>query len=491
MSIGRSIETDYREVLPTRRQLYYGGAFHEPDGGYGETINPATGESLGAVAEANAADVALAVKSAHQAFQSWRLTKPLERAALLRKLATILRNHSDEFALIDAANCGNPVSEMARDAGMAAAQVELFAGLVTELKGDTIPMGDGVVNMTLREPIGVCARIVAYNHPLMFVAGKAAAALAAGNTVIMKAPPQAPLSAYRLAELIHGLFPPGVFNILSGGVECGEALTSHPLVPMVTLIGSAPTGRSIVRGGAESLKRVLLELGGKNALVIFPDAHVERAIDGAVKGMNFTWCGQSCGSTSRLFIHDSLYDRVVASVVERVKLIRPGIPTDPSTKMGAIVSKVQHDKILRYIGYGIDDGAQLLAGGKIPEDPSLAKGFFVEPTVFAGVTPDMRIAREEIFGPILSILRWNDEDDLYRAINDVEYGLTASIFTSGLANAHRAAARIEAGYIWINNTSLHFVGVPFGGFKQSGIGREESIDELLAFTQQKNVNITL
>lgn len=477
--------------LPAQRGLFYGGAWHEPLGGYAETHNPATGESLGQAAQANTADVAAAVHAAHAAFATWRHSSFQDRAARLRAFAAVLRAHTDEFAAIDALNCGNPVRELQRDAIAAAQQAELFAGLASELKGSTLPAGPGTLNITLREPYGVCARLVAYNHPLMFTAGKAAAALAAGNTVIMKSPPQAPLSAMRLAELTADIFPPGVFNILSGGVACGTALTEHPLVPVITLIGSVNTGRAVMKGAAERLKHVLLELGGKNALIVYPDADVARTIAGAVKGMNFGWCGQSCGSTSRLFIHDSLYDEVLAGVAAEVAKIRPGMPADPATQMGCLVSRAQYDRVMGFIASAKQEGARLVLGGKHPEDPLLRHGHFVEPTIFAEVEPWMRIAREEIFGPVLSVLRWSDEEAMFNAVNGVEYGLTASIFTTNLANAHLAAARVEAGYVWINNSSMHVPGTPFGGYKQSGIGREESIDELLEFTQLKAVNITL
>lgn len=477
--------------LPENRDLYYGGRWQKPKGGHKDTIDPGTGGNLGPCAEANSADVDLAVRAAHDAYKTWRLTKPLDRAAMLKKAAQLLREHADELALLDAQNCGNPVKEMRGDALVAAAQIDFFAGLVTEIKGETIPMGDGVVNMTVREPLGVCARIVAYNHPLMFSAGKFAAPLAAGNTVIMKPPPQAPLSSYRMMELLDGVFPPGVLNVLTGGVECGEALVSHELVPMVTLIGSVPTGHAIAKQAANRLKSVIFELGGKNALIVYPDADIGRAIQGAIRGMNFTWCGQSCGSTSRLFVHESVHDEVLAGVIEKVKAYKPGLPTDPTTTMGAIVSKAQLDKIMRYIELGKSEGARLVAGGKRPDSAELQNGFYVEPTIFADVSMRMRLAQEEIFGPILSVIKWNDEDKLLADVNSVEYGLTAAIFTRDLATAHRAAARVEAGYVWINNSSAHFLGAPFGGYKQSGIGREESIDELLAFTQIKNVNITL
>ena len=477
--------------LPAHRDLYYGGAWHAPQGGYVDTFNPATGESLGPCADANPDDVNATVASAKAAFDSWSRTKPADRAVMMRKVATVLRDNALDLALLDAANCGSPVHEMVRDVRNAAAQFDFFAGLVTEIKGDTIPMGDGVINMSVREPYGVLGRIVAYNHPLMFTAAKSAAPLAAGNTVVMKPPVQAPLSAYRLMELVDGIFPPGVWNVISGGTPCGVALSEHPDVPFVSLIGSVATGRAVARAGAERLKRITLELGGKNACVVYPDADLDRASTGAVNGMNFTWSGQSCGSTSRLFVHASVHDEVVARVLEKIRHYRPGLPTDMDTTMGAIVSRAQHEKVMRYIEIGKDEGATLACGGKVPDDPALSKGWFIEPTVFTGVTADMRIAREEIFGPVLSVISWTDEDEMLRQVNAVEYGLTGAIFTRDLANAHRAAGRIQSGFIWVNNAGPHFLGTGYGGYKQSGIGRDESIEELLSYTQSKNINITL
>jgi len=478
-------------ILPKHRDLYYGGKWQKPLGGYLDTWNPATGESLGPCAEANAADVDAAVRAAHAAFKEWRRVKPLERGALLKKVAAVLRANADELAMLDAANCGNPIREMRRDAVVAAAVIEFYAGLVTELKGETIPMGEGVVNLSVREPYGVVGRIVAYNHPIMFTAGKMGPALAAGNAVIMKPPYQAPLSAYRMMELIDGILPPGVLSVLSCGKEGSEALVVHPLVPRLSLIGSVPTGRAIARAASERLKHVTLELGGKNACIIYPDADLEKATKGAVDGMNFTWCGQSCGSTSRLFLHESVYDRVIAGMMEQIKVYKPGIPTDMETTMGSVISKPQLDKILGYIEIGKKDGATLAYGGKRPTDPLLANGFFVEPTVFTNVTQDMRIANEEIFGPVLSVIKWKDEETMLEQVNSVEYGLTGSVWTTSLANAHRAANRMESGYIWVNNVSSHFLGASFGGYKQSGIGREEGYDELLSYSQVKNINITL
>jgi betaine-aldehyde dehydrogenase len=477
--------------LPKHRELYYGGEWHKPvNGAYCATLDPAHGVSLADVAEASADDVDLAVAAAQKGFEIWRRMKPSARAAMMREAGAILRSHAEEFALIDALNTGNPISEMMGDAHFAAASLDYFAGLATELKGNTLPMGEGQLNYTLREPLGVVARIVAYNHPLMFAAAKIGAPLAAGNTLVLKAAEQAPLSALRLAELIGGLFPPGVVNVLMGGVTCGRALTVHPLIRKVTLIGGIPTGRAVMQAAAASLKPVILELGGKNALVAYPDADVDALIAGAVRGMNFTWAGQSCGSTSRLFLHETIHDRVLAAVAERVVARhRPGIPTDRATTMGPLISEAQFQKVMKYIALGREQGARLITGGRRSEDPALARGWFVEPTIFADVTPDMRIASEEIFGPVLSVFRWNDEETMFGQVNGLDYGLTASIWTRDLATAHRAAARIEAGYIWVNNVSEHFLGAPFGGYKQSGIGREECIEEMFDFSQIKNVNL--
>lgn len=478
--------------LPARRDLFYGGQWHVPQGGYARTCDPATQTDLGPVAEANAADVDAAVRAAHDAFPSWRSLPPAERGRLLRTLAQRVRASADEFAWLDAVNCGNPVREMARDAVAAANQLEYYAGLVHETKGETLPMGANALNYSVREPLGVVARIVAYNHPLMFLAGKLAPALAAGNTALLKPPVQAPLSGYRLAELVAEVLPAGVVGILSGDRECGQALVSHPLVRKVALIGSTATGAAILRSAADKIMPAQLELGGKNPLIICPDADLDRAIDGAVSGMNFTWAGQSCGSTSRCFVHRSLYDEVLDGMRRRVtERYRCGLPTDPSTTMGCLISRAQFDKTMEFIASAHAEGARLVCGGGRPADPALANGWFVEATIFADVTPAMRLFREEVFGPVLAVIPWDDEDDLIEQVNSLEYGLTASIWTRDLVRAHRLAARVESGYVWINHSSSHIPGAEFGGYKRSGLGREEGLSELLAWTQTKNVYVSL
>ncbi|MGH6790745.1 MAG: aldehyde dehydrogenase family protein, partial [Pseudolabrys sp.] len=298
-------------------------------------------------------------------------------------------------------------------------------------------------------------------------------------------------SSLRLAELIGGLLPPGAFNVVPGGRAAGQRLASHPDVAMVALIGSVPTGRAVMKAASDTVKRVMLELGGKNSLIAYGDADPDEVAGAVIGGMNFTWCGQSCGSTSRAFIHENIHDAVIERIKARIAHFKPGLPTDPATTMGAIISKTQYDRVMSYIDAAKQEGARVISGGKRPADPALAKGFYVEPTVFADVTMNMRIAREEIFGPVLGVFKWSDEAKMLAEVNQVEYGLTASIWTNDLSTAHRTAMAIEAGYIWINEIGKHFLGAPFGGYKQSGLGREECFEEMVSFTQEKNIHVKL
>ena len=483
---------DIDAALPQRRDIYAGGTWQTPlSGRYVDTFNPGSGTVLASVADAGRSDVDSVVTKARQGFAEWRDVVPLERARILKEIAALLRRHGDELALIDAANCGNPYTEMRGDAAIAAAQMEFFAGLVTEMKGDTIPMGPDRVNMTIREPLGVVARILAFNHPFMFCGGKMAAPLAAGNAVIIKPPVQAPLSALRLAELIDGLLPEGVFSVLPGGTEAGAALAEHKGVDKVTLIGSVTAGKAVMCSASDTLKPVLLELGGKNALIGYPDSDPDRLADAIVVGMSFGRCGQSCGSTSRAFLHVDLHDAVVELLPGKIARYKPGIPTDPDTTMGALVSRQHFKRVMDYIESAKAEGARVVTGGHAVTEGALAGGCFIAPTIFADVTPAMRIAREEVFGPVLAVRRWSNEADMLKEVNGLDVGLTCAIWSRDLATAHRAANRVEAGFVWINEVGKHFLGAPFGGVKQSGIGREEGIGELLSFTNEKNIHINL
>jgi betaine-aldehyde dehydrogenase len=483
--------TSRHGLLPTHRDLFYGGAWHRPvAGAYYDLSSPGSGQSLGQAADASAADVDAAVESARKAFRAWRSVPPLERAKALRRFAEIVRENTRDLATLDAIDCGNPVRAMIGDAEVAAAQIDFFAGLVTEMKGASVPMGPGRMNVSVREPLGVVARIIPFNHPFMFAAGKSAAPIAAGNTVVVKPPEQAPLSALRLAELAEDVFPPGVFNVVTGvGRDTGAALVAHPGVAKVALIGSVAAGRAVMRSAADTIKPVLLELGGKNALIAFADADPAEVADAMIAGMNFAWCGQSCGSTSRAFLHAAIHDRVLDEVKERIRAFRPGLPEDWETTMGAIVDRAQYERILAHIEGAKREGATLVCGGAPPDAPALRGGFYIEPTVFVEVTPVMTIAREEIFGPVLSVLEWTDEAAMIRDVNALDVGLTCSIWTRDIDTALRAAHAAEAGFVWINEVARHFLGAPFGGVKQSGMGREECIEEMLSFTQEKNIHV--
>jgi acyl-CoA reductase-like NAD-dependent aldehyde dehydrogenase len=459
-----------------------------------DTESPALEEFLATVPAADVDDVDRAVRMAVDGAKVWAETSVQERAATVRRMAEVLVEHEQEIALLDALDGGNPVTAMRGDVRLAAELMRTYADWALELKGETIPLTPDHLHYTVRQPYGVVARIVPYNHPAMFTAARSAPPLVAGNAVIVKAPDQTPLSALRIGELFRDLLPPGVLTIISGhGAVAGDALVRHPDIRRIGFIGSVPTGQRIQRAAAEAgIKTVTLELGGKNPMIVFPDADFDRAVDGAIRGMNFHWTGgQSCGSTSRLLLHESIADEFVPALVERVGRIRIGSPLEPETEMGALVSRAQYDKVMRYIEAGEKDGATLVAGGGRPSGDEFERGYFVEPTIFTDVSPSMRIAQEEIFGPVLSVLTWREPEEALRIANGVSYGLTASIWTRDVATAHRMAHKVEAGFVWVNNTSRHFAGAPFGGFKDSGVGREEGVHELLDFTQLKTVNVAL
>ena len=463
-------------------------------------IDPATEATIAQVLFADAGTVDKAVQSAHRAFRDGRWTglRPADRERILLDFASKVAEHAETLAQIESLNQGKSI-HVARmiDAGGSVEFMRYMAGWATKIEGRTMdvsiamPPGSRHTAYTRREPVGVVAGIVPWNFPLLIATWKLIPALAAGCTVVLKPSPETPLTALYLAQLaLQAGIPPGVFNLVPGGVETGQALVAHPLVRKITLVGGVPTGKAVMRAAADDLKPVLLELGGKNALIAYPDADEDRLVNGIIAGMNFTWSGQRCGSTRRVFLHESLHDRVLEKVARLLpERHRPGIPTDPRTTMGSLVSRAQLEKVQGYVASALAEGARLVTGGRQPDDPALQGGFFYEPTVFAGMRPDMKLACEEVFGPVMSVFQWSDEQALFEAVNAVPFGLTGSIWTRDLNTAHRAARRIQTGYVWINNVSQHFVGAPFGGIKQSGIGREECFAELLEFTQTKNVNV--
>lgn len=456
-----------------------------------DSINPANEELLGRVPKGTAKDMNRAVEAAEKAQPAWAALPVSKRAEYLVKLSDEMAKRADEILHVEVMDTGNTIYKMRDDVSKAIEQLKYFAGLGYEVKGQTVPSTPGNLHITLREPYGVVGRIIPFNHPISFAASRMAAPLIAGNCIVEKPSDQSPLSASILAEIAQKVMPPGVVNIVTGtGAEAGDALVRHPRVKRVAFIGSVKTGMMIQKSAAEvCVKNVTLELGGKNPMIVFPDADYKAALAAALGGMNFAWQGQSCGSTSRLFLHESLHDKFLADLVALVKGLKLGDPLSEDSRMGPMNSKMQYEKTLHYMKAGQDDGARLMTGGK--KAAGFDRGFWVEPTVFADVTRDMRIAKEEIFGPVLSVFKWKNIEDAIEIANSVEYGLTAAIWTKDLNTALTTARKVQSGYIWINGVSAHYKGVPFGGFKNSGTGREEGIDELLSYTEEKAIHIHL
>jgi aldehyde dehydrogenase (NAD+)/betaine-aldehyde dehydrogenase len=473
--------------------LIGGDLVHARSGEFDESINPATEETIGRVPRGGAEDVDAAVRAAEAAWPEWAALTPALRGKSMRAFGEALRARAEEILKVEVADTGNTVTPMRGDVGMAVDSLDYYAGLAHEVKGQTIPATYENLHLTVREPYGVVVRIAPFNHPLMFAVARTAAALAAGNAVVVKPPETSPLSAMILAEIAREVLPPGVFNIVTGGgLTVGDALVRHPGVKRIAFIGSPSTGRAIQRAAAEeAVKHVTLELGGKNPLIAFPDTDPQTIADAAVRGMNFAWQGQSCGSTSRLLLHEDIHDRVLELLVEKVKAIRIGDPQDPETGMGPVNSRMQYDKVMSYFEAAKSDGATLMTGGRRPEGPLFEKGFWVEPTVYSGATPGMRIWQEEVFGPILSVGRWKTFEEAVEMANSTEYGLTAAVWSNDINDALRMVRKIRSGHTWVNACSAHYLGVPFGGMKNSGVGREEGIEEMLSYTELKTININL
>ena len=471
--------------------LMIDGQFVKPESGKTyETYDPSTGELIDKVSFAEAADVAKAVAAGKRAYPEWRKLHVDQRASKLREFAEAVRAEAKAFGVLDALDSGNPYNSMVDDVVKACGSVEYFASLGMEIKGETIPTPGGGLNYTRREPFGVTARILPFNHPIMFAVGKIASALIAGNTVVMKLADQTPLSGLYLGQIIKDVFPPGVVNILSGdGATTGASLVKHPDIYRIAFTGSVETGQRI--SAQAGICQLSLELGGKNPLVIFPDVDVEEAAEAAVSGMNFTVSqGQSCGSNSRVFIHKSLKEKFLAEVTRKIEQIRIGHAIETETEMGPVITRQHYERVMSYIRLGKEEGASVVAGGGHVPGERFANGCFIQPTVFSDVTSDMTIAIEEIFGPVMSVIEWDDEVRMLEEVNASKYGLCANIWTNDISKALQMADSVEAGYVWVNGLGgKRFKGAPFGGFKNSGLGREHCTDEMMSFTQEKNINV--
>ncbi|HUE84176.1 MAG TPA: aldehyde dehydrogenase family protein [Pyrinomonadaceae bacterium] len=492
MSSTQPVEAD----TPRKYQLFIDGEWVDAVSGKTFTTpNPATGQTLAEVAEADKADIDKAVVAARRAYEGkWSKLSARDRGRLLYKLSQLIEANAARLASLETADNGKPIREsLYVDLPQVAENFEYFAGWATKIEGETIPVPGRMFNYTLREPVGVCGQIIPWNFPLLMAAWKLAPALAAGNTVVLKPAEQTPVTAMELGKLIQEAgFPPGVVNIVPGyGEKAGAALASHAGIDKVAFTGSTEVGKLIARAAAENLTKVSLELGGKAPNVVFADADLEQAVNGAMMGI-FYGQGQVCCAGSRLFVEDKIKDEFLAKLQERSRGIKVGDPMDKGTQMGPQVSSEQLDRIRGYVAIGQSEGATLLTGGEPPSlEGNLQNGFFFQPTIFSEVKNQMRVAQEEIFGPVVSVITFSDEDDLIRQANETIYGLSAGIWTRDITRAHRFAKEVKAGVVWINTFNMFSPSSPFGGYKQSGYGREMGKHALELYTQVKSVWVDL
>jgi len=477
------------------RRMYVDGKWVEAiSSGVRTVYNPASGEPLATVADGDALDADRAVRAARRAFDEpgWSDRPAAERARLLFKLADLIEEQAEGLARLDTLNCGKPIREARYDAADAAGCCRYYAGLVTKPLGQTYAVPDGSVAMVVREPIGVAAQIIPWNYPLLMAAWKLAPALAAGNTCVLKPSEHTPLSALRLAELIEEVgFPPGVVNIVLGdGPRLGAPLAAHPQVDKVAFTGGTATGRSIMKAAAEGIKNVSLELGGKSPHIVFADCDLEPTVEYAMFGI-FAGSGQVCSAGSRLLLEESIADRFLDRLVARSARIKLGPGLNEDTEMGPLITPQHWNRVDGYVRWGLEEGADLVLGGQRPDDPALAGGNFYAPTIFARTRSDMKVVQEEIFGPVLVVQTFRDEDEAVRLANDTVYGLAGAVQTTDLARAHRVIRRLRAGITWINTYHPTYNEAPWGGYKQSGIGRELGTFGLEAYTETKQININM
>lgn len=480
------------KFLSGKKKLYINGQFVESTSKKTfDTYNPATGEVLASVFEAGPEDIDLAVKAARKAFDEgpWSKMSAAERSRLMYKLADLMEENKDELAQLETLDNGKPIRETtAADVPLAIEHMRYYAGWSTKIVGQTIPVNGPFFNYTRHEAVGVVGQIIPWNFPLLMALWKLGAALATGCTVVLKPAEQTPLSALYLAELIEKAgFPKGVVNIVPGfGETAGQPLVDHPLVDKIAFTGSTEVGKRIMERASKTLKRVTLELGGKSPNIILPDADLTKAIPGALNGVMFNQ-GQVCCAGSRVFIQKKQFDNVVADMVDHAKKIKQGSGLHPDTEIGPLVSTEQQNRVLGYIEKGLSEGAELLTGGTKPTE----QGYFVSPTIFADVRDDMTIAKEEIFGPVIAALPYEDLDELIARANNSRYGLAAGVWTKDVSKAHYIASNLRAGTVWVNCYNVFDAASPFGGYKQSGIGREMGSYALNNYTEVKSVWISL
>src|SRR6266699_2886736 len=456
-----------------------------------DTINPATGEVLTQVVEASPEAIDRAVSAARRAFEdrsgAWRKMSASERGRLIWRIADLIDKNIDELAEIETVDNGKPIFESRYvDMPMVADVLRYYAGLATKIHGETVNTLDTAFTYTLREPVGVVGMIIPWNFPLLLASWKLGPALACGNTIVLKPAEQTPLTTLRFGELaVEAGVPAGVLNIVTGGPETGKAIVRHPGIDKIAFTGSTVVGKEIMRSSADTLKRVTLELGGKSPNIVFADSDIDSAVKGAINGI-FYGKGEVCNAGSRLFVESKVQDEFMEKLVGRAKKMQPADPLDPKTRMGAIVSQEQMQTVLGYIEVGKKEGAKLIAGGnRVSVDGS--KGFFIEPTIFGGVSNEMKIAQEEIFGPVLATLSFDDVDQVVELANRNQYGLAAAVWTRDIKKAHTVSRQLRAGTVWINTYGLMDAALPFGGYKSSGFGRELGAHAIEHYTELKTV----
>lgn len=473
-------------------QNYVGGGFlASASGETFENRDPATGELISNVEVALEPEIDAALQSAKQGLAVWAEMSGAERGRVLNKAARILRDRNRELAECEVRDTGKPIQEAeVVDVVSGADCVEYFAGLAATLHGEQIALNNAFV-YTRREPIGICVGIGSWNYPIQIACWKSAPALACGNAMIFKTSELTPTTPTVLAEIYSeaGL-PKGVFNVLHGDARTGSLLTTDPRVAKISLTGSVGTGKKIAASAAATLKRTTMELSGKSALIVFSDADLRHAVSAAMLG-NFYTQGEICTNCTRVYVHDDIYDAFLEMVVERTKKLRIGLPLDAQTQVGALISRPHMERVLSYVAAGKAEGAQLCYGGERLNESPFDRGNYIRPAVFSECTDDMKIVREEIFGPVMSVLRFRDEEDVVARANATKFGLAAGVFTRDLARAHRIAARLEAGICWINNYNITPVEMPFGGIKESGFGHENGHAAIEHYTQLKSVYVEL
>jgi betaine-aldehyde dehydrogenase len=476
-------------------EMLIGGEFVAAE--YGATrdlFDPASGELVGVVPEATREDAKRAIKAAREAFDRgpWRKTSALERGKLLLKIGDLIRADAKALAELEVRNMGKPLAEAEYDVADAANCFEFYGGLATKIHGETMSVPANSLSFVLREPVGVCGQIIPWNYPLLMAAWKMAPALAAGCTVVLKPSELTPLTALRLGRLIQAAgVPPGVVNVVTGpGLGVGEELAESPLVDKVAFTGGTVTGRAIATAATGNLKKITLELGGKNPNIVFADADFEAAVDGALFAA-FANQGEVCSAGSRLLVERRIHKKLVAAMLAKIPRVKLGHGLTPGVKMGPLVSAAHREKVEAYIKIGVQEGAKLVCGGGRPKGAAFAKGFFVEPTIFDDVTPDMRVAREEIFGPVLSVIPFDTEEEAVRLANDTVYGLAAAVWTTNITKGLRVIRELRAGITWINTYHPTYNEMPWGGYKQSGTGRELGLYGIQAYLETKQVNVNL